>query len=87
MTKRYRDFGAGKGVTAEPLSFKLHDEEFNCTPQVQGRLLLDLVAKSNNAEDPAIAAQIVTEFFEQVLTDESYVHFDALMHEIGRAHV
>jgi hypothetical protein len=41
--------------------------------------MLDLVAQSNNSDDPAAAALIVNKFFKQVLTDESYTRFDALL--------
>lgn len=77
---RFKDFGAGKNSgVKEPVSFKLHDEEFTCVPEVQGKVLLDLVAKSNNENDPAAAAAIISTFFETVLHDESYARFDALL--------
>lgn len=75
---RFRDFGSGGDVEKKPLSFKLHGEEFNCLPAVQGKLLLDLV-KESGADDPAKSAAIIDKFFEQVLTDESYQRFDALL--------
>lgn len=77
---RFKDFGSGsKTGEKEPVTFKLHDETFTCLPEVQGKVLLDLVAKSGNENDPAAAAQIISTFFETVLQDESYSRFDALL--------
>jgi len=78
---RFKDFGAGTSTGEKaPLSFKLHGEEFTCMPEVQGKVLLDLVAKSGNDNDPAAAAAIISTFFNTVLYDESYARFDALLH-------
>lgn len=79
---RFKDFGATK-IDAEPLSFKLHDEEFNCLPVVQGKVLLDLVAESN-VDDPVKSAGIIDKFFAAVLTDESYARFEDLLHDKNR---
>ena len=78
MTK-YRDFGSGKQTgEKEPVKFKLHDEEFECRPELQGKTLLDLVAKSGS-DDPSQAAKTVNDFFKQVLLEESYSRFDSLL--------
>jgi hypothetical protein len=77
---RFKDFGAGKALEdREPLSFKLHEEEFHCVKHLQGRVLLDLIAKSasDNAADSAI---IMTEFFGHVLVKESLDRFEVLLH-------
>jgi hypothetical protein len=77
---RFKDFGAGTSAgEKQPLSFKLHGEEFHCLPEVQGKVLLDLVAKSNNESDPAAAATIVSTFFDIVLEDESAIRFNELL--------
>ena len=77
---RFKDFGAGGDTKpVEPLSFKLHGEEFHCVDQIQGKVLLDLVAESNNADDPAAAARIINVFFETVLKDDDYKKFDELL--------
>lgn len=76
--KRFKDFGSGIQEDATPLSFMLHDEEFTCVSQVQGKLLLDLVAESSS-DDPVKSAGIVTKFFEYVLEDESAERFNALL--------
>jgi len=75
---RFKDFGAGDSGDSTPLSFKLHDEEFHCLRSIQGKILLDLVAKTS-ADDPAASAGIITEFFSYVLEDESFTRFDALL--------
>jgi hypothetical protein len=78
MTTRFKDFGSGNAVDAKPLSFKIHDEEFHCVPNLQGKLLLDLVVDSAS-DDPASSAQVITTFFKNVLLDESNVRFQALL--------
>jgi hypothetical protein len=78
---KFKDFGAGKALEdREPVSFKLHEEEFFGVKQIQGKVLLDLIAKSNS-DDAAISAQIMSDFFSYVLTDESFKRFDALLHD------
>jgi hypothetical protein len=72
MTNRFKDFGGGTDVQKKPLSFKLHEEEFNC------KLLLDLVVDSSS-EAPEAAAKVITSFFKHVLQDESYTRFEALL--------
>ena len=37
MTNRFKDFGAGSAVTDTPVSFKLHGEDFECYPALQGK--------------------------------------------------
>jgi hypothetical protein len=78
MTARFKDFGSGTAGNQEPISFKLYDETFDCVKQVQGHVLLELVADSSST-DPAKASAVVTKFFEYVLTDESYARFDLLV--------
>ena len=78
---KFKDFGAGKPLEAkEPVSFKLHEEEFFGVKQIQGKVLLDLIAKSNS-DDASVSAQIMSDFFKYVLTDESYKRFDVLLHD------
>lgn len=83
MTTRFKDFGSGIQEEAEPLAFKLHGEDFECYPQVQGKLLLDLVADSSSG-DPAKQSAIVTKFFEYVLKPESKERFDSLISDPER---
>ena len=78
MTTRFKDFGSGGEVNVAPLSFKLHGEEFNCKPSLQGKVLLDMVsnAKGDKAED---VASTITTFFSKALVEESYSRFLVLL--------
>ena len=81
---KFRDFGTGSSdATAEPISFALYGETFGCNPQLQGKVLLELVAKSSG-DDTAAAAQIITQFFQYVLLPDSYVKFDAMLTSTDR---
>ncbi|MGL4998052.1 MAG: hypothetical protein ACRC5T_03715 [Cetobacterium sp.] len=81
MTNRYKDFGYGKVVeNQEPLKFSLHGEEFECVPQIQGKVMLDLVA-SSSADDAGATAKVIGDFFGKVLRPESYKRFDALIND------
>jgi hypothetical protein len=77
MTK-FRDFGSDDTGEKESVSFKIHGEEFHCRPELQGKVLLDLVAKSGS-EDPAQAANAINFFFKHALNEESYERFNALL--------
>lgn len=79
---RFKDFGkpADLDKPAEPLSFKLWDEEFECVKRIQGRVMLELV-ESSNADDPAASAKTIRTFFKKVLLPESYDRFDALLND------
>lgn len=81
--KRFKDFGKGSDVETEPLSFKLHDEEFSCVTQIQGSVLLGL-AETSQSGDNASSAAVILDFFEKVLLDESYVRFEALINSKDR---
>jgi hypothetical protein len=74
---RFKDFGAGVEKDASPLSFKLHGEEFQCVPRIQGKVLLDLVAMAGDTS-PQGSADTMNLFFKSVLRDESYEKFEAL---------
>jgi hypothetical protein len=78
MTK-FRDFGSGKSTgEKEPVTFKIHGEEFSCREELQGKTLLDLVARSSS-EDASEAAKTISNFFENVLLEESYKRFNTLL--------
>jgi hypothetical protein len=77
MTK-FRDFGSNDSGEKEPVSFKIHGEEFYCHPELQGKVLLDLVSKSNS-DDAAEAANSINFFFKHTLIEESYERFNALL--------
>ena len=79
MTSRFKDFGAGTAAADfGPLSFKLHGEEFQCRPAVQGKTMLQLVQNSNS-EDGAAMAKIVDEFFATALLPDSLERFNTLL--------
>lgn len=81
---RFKDFGSGSGVSTEPVTFKLHGEEFVCHPNIPGKVLLDLVAKSGDESNPGASAQIVSDFFKVVLTSESFERFDVMARDSER---
>jgi hypothetical protein len=83
MTNRFKDFGSGQTVVVTPLSFKLHDEEFECYPALQGKILLDLVANSNE-DDGAAVARTIDSFFKAVMVEESYSRFENLLKDPTR---
>lgn len=78
MTNRFKDFGSGNTVDTAPLSFKLHGEEFECHQALQGKILLDLVANSNE-NDGAAVAKTIDSFFKAVMNEENYERFDTLL--------
>lgn len=75
---KFKDFGSRNNENLEPISFKLYDEEFECVPQIQGKVLLDMVA-SSKSDDPAESAATINQFFSTVLKDESLERFNALL--------
>lgn len=82
---RFKDFGSGKDISSlEPISFKLHDEEFFCLPAIQGKFLIDLVASASGDEDNSSSLKMISEFFRHVLTDESYERFNKLLEDKNR---
>ena len=78
MTARFKDFGAGGVANTEPLSFKLHEQDFKCRPSIQGKVLLDMVASASTI-DGAGAALIIPTFFAKVLEEESFARFTILL--------
>jgi hypothetical protein len=80
MTKnRFKDFGKGKDSEGmESIFFNLHGQEFEAIPQIQGSVMLNLVAE-NASEDSGATARVISSFFSKVLTDESYIRFDTLI--------
>lgn len=75
---KFKDFGAPAAAeNAEPIIFKLHNEDFVCVPELQGRVLLDFVSKANDT-DPVTQAKVISDFFKYVLNFESLERFDVL---------
>lgn len=78
MTTRFKDFGtAGQDPNAQPIKFKLHGEEFTCIPEVQGKVLLELVSESG--EENSNTASVMSKFFSSVLLPESLTRFNTLL--------
>ena len=82
MTNRFKDFGSGgESVAKTPLSFKLYDQEFECYPAIQGKVLLDLVAGTDGDDSGLAAAKSITQFFDVVLKPESREPFKTLLED------
>ena len=78
MTNRFKDFGSGGDVNTAPLSFKIHGEEFNCRPTIQGKSLLNIVANTD-INDGMGMAKVINDFFEVCLLEESFTRFESLL--------
>lgn len=78
MTSRFKDFGDGGVVVTEPLSFKLHGEDFECRPAIQGKVLLDMVSTASS-DDQGAATAVIMDFFKATLTPESMKKFENLL--------
>lgn len=83
MTTRFKDFGdAGQDRSAQPIKFKLHGEEFTAIPEIQGKVLLQLIAESS--EDGSNTGEVMSKFFSNVLLEESLQRFNALLESKDR---
>jgi hypothetical protein len=81
---RFKDFGAPfDSEHAEKIVFKIYDEEFECYPQMQGKILLEFVKKSAS-EDTVDSVEAIESFFGKVLLPESAERFDALARDPNR---
>jgi hypothetical protein len=81
---RFKDFGSGKDLSnVSPLSFKLHGEEFQCLPAIQGKFLIDLVSSASD-ESSGGSLKMISGFFGHVLTDESAERFNLLLEDKER---
>ena len=75
---KFKDFGSFGDKPKEPVSFMLYGEKFDCREALQGKALLNLVARSTNPDDPGAAAKVITDFFKFVLLPESFERFNNL---------
>jgi hypothetical protein len=80
---RFKDFGSGRDLRTEPVTFKLHGEEFEAIPNIQGKVIMDLVTRSQS-EDQVEAMRTISMFFDKVLKDESLERFNALLEDKDR---
>jgi hypothetical protein len=75
---KFKDFGTPDFSNAEPISFKLCDEDFTCRPQIPGKTMLDLASKTSDQENPGEAGKVIEKFFSTVLVPESLERFNIL---------
>lgn len=76
---RFKDFGSkSPDENAEPISFKLWDIEFHCLPEIQGKVLLDMVSDSSS-DDPVKSTKVISQFFDSVLIGDSKEKFNELL--------
>jgi hypothetical protein len=79
-TKRFKDFGLGGEIETTPLSFKLHDEEFNCRPSLQGKVLLSIVGAADS-DDASAMSKMISGFFDVCLVDADRERFRNLLED------
>lgn len=83
MTK-FKDFGTPDTSNLEGISFKLFGEEFHCRPQIPGKVMIDLAAKTADENNAAANATVITDFFTTVLVGDSVERFNALIEDPDR---
>jgi hypothetical protein len=75
---KFKDFGSTNLKDREAISFKIFDEEFHCVKAIPGKIMLELVSKADS-ESASDQAEVITNFFSDVLVDESLERFNALI--------
>lgn len=79
---RFKDFGSGPDQNdVEPVSFKLHGEEFSCVKAIQGKFLIELISAANDETDSVGSLRMINNFFSHVLLSESYERFEKLVQD------
>ena len=71
----------------EPLTFDLGGEEFTCYPEVQGKMILDIMkiaAEGDEETRGVMMAVSVLDFFEKVMPPEEYERLEKLMEDPKR---
>jgi len=81
---KFKDFGTPSALDAEPISFKLYGEEFHCRPQIPGKIMIDLAAKTADEDNAAANAAVILDFFKAVLIADSASRFDLLVNDPDR---
>lgn len=84
--KRHKSF-APKVEEAEPITFTILDEEFEAYPQLQGAVIVELLAglaDTGEEGNGAAAASLLTNVFEFALKPESLERFKKLTHDPER---
>ena len=81
---RFKDFGGvDENSSVEPITFKLHGEEFTAMPEIQGAVLLEFIEKSGS-EDASVSASNLISIFQDVLVPESLERFNILVQSKDR---
>lgn len=81
---KFKDFGTPNTDDLEPISFRLFGEDFNCRPQIPGKVMLDMAAKTADEENAAANAAVITDFFNVILMGDSLERFNALAEDPDR---
>lgn len=86
--KRHKSFEVQNVDDSEPLTFDLGGEEFTCYPEVQGKMILDIIktaASEPDAEQRGMMMAVgVLDFFEKVMDVSEYERFNKLMEDPKR---
>ena len=75
---RHKSFGSPVLQSDEPLTFDLYDQQFRCQPALQGRVLIEFIAKSASG-DPAAGAQAVLDFFDTAVIPADRERFKTML--------
>lgn len=85
--RRHKSFDVISLDEAEPLTFDLGGEEFTCYPEVQGKMILDVMRSAAEADEESrgmLMAVSVLDFFKKVMPPEEYERFEKLMEDPKR---
>lgn len=81
---RSKNFDEGVEETPkEPVTFTIKGEEFVAVPEIQGKILIDLVKRSKS-EDPTESFDMMMDLFTHALEEESLARFNALIEDKHR---
>lgn len=84
---RHKSFDTVDIEDAEPLSFDLGGETFDCYPEVQGSVILELMRTSATADEDSrgvLMAVSVLDFFELVMDEENHTRLKKLFKDPKR---
>jgi len=77
---RFKDFGSPVSPAAssdEVITFNLYGERFKCVQALQGRTLIEFIARSS-VDNPSESAKAVLDFFDSALAPEDRERFTEL---------
>lgn len=78
MSARFKDFGSPVASSDEPITFRLYDEVFRCSPVLQGYTLIKFISQASDPEDAGSSAGAVLDFFDHALYKEDRQKFKAM---------